>query len=117
MTSSTSLASQASRNSSALPLPTNKAASGLERRPVSVTAGWAPALCASRLSSSRLASKSILPKSTPTSAALIKLRFFRFEAAGEYFLLISIRQPQRGLGRFSVRVEIHRTGGHDRGNG
>ena len=33
------------------------------------------------------------------------------------FLWVLDHRPRRGLGRFSVRVEIHRTGRHDRGNG
>src|SRR5690349_1663645 len=113
MTMSMSFASHARRNSSALPLPTNMAASGLARRPVSVTAGWAPALCASRLSSSRLASKSILPKSMPTSAALIKLVDVKMKRPGCVACGRRSTGRDERLGRFGIGVEIHRTGRHD----
>src|SRR5579864_237072 len=117
MTISMSFASHARRNSSALPLPTNIFASGLERRPVRVTTGFAPALCASRLSSSRLASKSILPKSTPTSAALVKLEGIKMKRPGVIANGRRYAGRDEGLGLFRIRVEIHRTGRHDRRDG
>src|ERR1700712_5243267 len=116
MTSSMSFASHARRSSSALPLPTNILASGLDRRPVRVTKGFAPALCASRLSSSRLASKSILPKSMPTSAALIKLEGIKIRRPGVIANGRRYAGRGRGLGLFGIRVEIHRTGRHDSRN-
>src|ERR1700722_2740532 len=116
MTSSMSFASHARRSSSALPLPTNILASGLERRPVRVTRGVAPALCASRLSSSRLASKSILPKSMPTSAALVKLEGIKMKRPGEIADGRHYAGRDERLGLFGIRVEIYRAGRPDSGN-
>src|ERR1700744_966102 len=120
MTSSTALASTASRSSSALPLPMYIFGSGLARRPVSVKAMSAPALRASRLSSSRLASKSSLPKSILTSAACVvkgwcllsKSR--RLAATGIASRLDARQRELHASGGFRVRMEVHRACRHHR---